>query len=117
MSNQSVKKSKSNSSTVPHLIVKAEEMSQEKTDIPIPTNTSIEAILAKRKAEKLLEPQPLSTTCKPENVVQPIAKLNVLEARMRQLKDNNDPSDTALLQSFPETSPLLSQSNEEQLKN
>ena len=55
MSSQAVKKSKTTLPTVPHLIVKTEEFAQEKTvtqektvvnEIPTPTNTSIEAILA-----------------------------------------------------------------------
>ena len=115
MSSQAAKRLKTTLPTVPHLIVKTEEFAEEKTvtqettvinetPIPIRTNTSIEAILAKRKAEKLEQQPSLPSTSKPENVVQPVAKLNVLEARMRQLKDANDPSDTVLLQSFPTTS-------------
>jgi hypothetical protein len=115
MSSQAAKRLKTTLPTVPHLIVKTEEFAEDKsvtqettvineTPIPPPTNTSIEAILAKRKAEKLEQQPSLPSTSKPENVVQPVAKLNVLEARMRQLKDANDPSDTALLQSFPATS-------------
>ena len=111
MSSQAAKRSKTTLPTAQH--VKTEEFVEEKpvtqettviNEIPIPTTTSMEAILAKRKAEKLEQQPSLPTTSKPENLVQPVAKLNVLEARMRQLKDTNDPSDTVLLQSFPSAS-------------
>jgi hypothetical protein len=86
---------KATAKTVFQATVKTEPLISDSTCQPVDEvpkkPDSIETILAKRRAEKMLEkPVPTnSDTTSPDGSFQPsVAKLNTLEVRMKQLKEN-----------------------------